>query len=299
MAAIQASAQIGWIGVGKMGLPICKRLRGAGFQVKALCRNGASESIAAANGFQVARTISETVAGAGVVVSAISDDKALAAVVFGESGLKDSLGRDQIYIDMSTVSPEASGRVAEALSHVGCAYLRAPVSGSTATAEQGALTALVSGPAEAFRAMADFFAAFTKKAFLVGSGEEARYLKLSINAMLGATSALLAESLMLARKGGMDIQTIMSVVSESAVASPLIQYKRGAITTGDYTAAFSVSQMLKDLDLIEQAASATSCEMPLLSNIRNVYRAAFARGLGDQDFFVLTSPDAGPFPIES
>ena len=189
------------------------------------------------------------------------------------------------------MSPEASARVAEALSPNGCAYLRAPVSGSTATATQGALTALVSGPSDAFAAMAAFFAAFTKKAFLVGSGEEARYLKLSINAMLGATSALLAESLMLARKGGMDIQTIMDVVCESAVASPLIQYKRGAITTGDYKAAFSASQMLKDLDLIEQAAAAMACHMPLISSIRNVYRDAVARGLGDHDFFVLTAED--------
>ena len=156
MVAITASAQIGWIGVGKMGLPICKRLQGAGFQVRALCRNGASESIATTNGFEVARTIGETAEGADVVVSAISDDKALAAITFAEGGLKDSLRREQIYVDMSTVSPEASAQVAEALSPVGCAYLRAPVSGSTATATQGALTALVSGPAEAFGAMAEF-----------------------------------------------------------------------------------------------------------------------------------------------
>ncbi len=159
---------------------------------------------------------------------------------------------------------------------------------------QGALTALVSGLSESFAALAPFFAAFTKQAFLVGSREEARYLKLAINAMVGATSALLAESLMLARKGGMDIQTIMNVVSESAIASPLIQYKRGCITTGDYKAAFSVSQMLKDFDLIEQAAVATSCPVPLISSIRNVYQDAVARGLGDQDFFVLTSEDSAP-----
>jgi len=197
---------------------------------------------------------------------------------------------------MSTVSPEASARVAEALSHTGCPYLRAPVSGSTATAVQGVLTALVSGPADAYGAMAVFLAAFTKRSFLVGPGEEARYLKLAINAMLGATSALLAESLMLARKGGMDIETIMYVVAESAIASPLIQYKRSAITTGDYTAAFSILQMVKDFDLIEQAAASTSCDMPLISSIANVYRAAVSRGLGDQDFFALTSPDTGPFP---
>ena len=102
---------------------------------------------------------------------------------------------------------------------------------------------------------------------------------------------------MLARKGGIDIQTIMDVISESAIASPLIQYKLRAITTGDYTAAFTASQMLKDLELVERAAAATSCNMPLISSIGNVYRAAVARGLGNQDFFVLTSGDAGPVAI--
>jgi 3-hydroxyisobutyrate dehydrogenase-like beta-hydroxyacid dehydrogenase len=295
MVSINSSAHIGWIGMGKMGLPICIRLQGAGFRVKALCRNGLSESVATTNGFEVARTISEAVSRVDVVASAISDDEALAAITFADGGLADSLGPHQIYVDISTVSPEASARVAGSLSHIGCPYLRAPVSGSTTTARQGALTALVSGPADAYDAMAAFFAAFTKRSFLVGSGEEARYLKLAINAMLGATSALLAESLKLARKGGMDIETIMSVVSESAVASPLIQYKRSAITTGDYTAAFSISQMVKDFDLIEQAAASTSCDMPLITSIGNLYRAAVSRGLGDQDFFALTSPDARPF----
>ena len=293
MAAIKASARIGWIGMGKMGLPICKRLQGAGFQVRALCRNLAAESIATANHFDVARSIAEVVNGADVIASAITDDRALLDITLADGGLKDCLSRGQIYFDTSTVSPQASARVAEALAPIGGAYLRAPVSGSTATAAQGALTAFVSGPAEAFGEMADIFAAFTKKAFLVGAGEEARYLKLSINAMLGATSALLAESLMLARKGGMSIQTIMDVVSESAVGSPLIQYKRATITKGDYTAAFSASQMLKDLDLVEQASATTYRDMPLIAGVQNAFRAAVARGLGDQDFFVLTSQDAG------
>jgi 3-hydroxyisobutyrate dehydrogenase-like beta-hydroxyacid dehydrogenase len=294
MTPIEPPARIGWIGVGKMGLPICKRLHSAGFKVTALCRSSTAESIAATNGFDVVRSIAETAKGADVVASAISDDRALLDIALGDGGLKDCLSREQIHVEMSTVSPAASARVAEALSRIGAAYLRAPVSGSTVTATQGALTALVSGPAEPFSAMADVFAAFTKKAFLVGAGEEARYLKLSINAMVGATSALLAESLMLARKGGIDIQTIMDVVAESAIASPLIQYKRAAITAGDYTPAFSASQMLKDFDLIEQAAGETFREMPLISGVREAYQAAVARGLGDRDFFVLTAQEAGP-----
>ena len=89
MAAIEASALIGWIGAGKMGLPICKRLQGAGFKVRALCRNGASAAVAAANGLDVARTIAETVKGADVVASAISDDQALF-----DGGLKDCLSHE-------------------------------------------------------------------------------------------------------------------------------------------------------------------------------------------------------------
>jgi 3-hydroxyisobutyrate dehydrogenase-like beta-hydroxyacid dehydrogenase len=296
MTAFTAPARIGWIGMGKMGLPICKRLQGAGFKVRVLCRNPAAESIAAVNDFDIARSISEVASGADVIASAVSDDRALVDITLSDGGLRDHLSRDQVYFDTSTVSPQASARVAEALAPIGVSYLRAPVSGSTATAAQGALTALVSGPAEAFGEMSEVFAAFTKKAFLVGASEEARYLKLSINAMLGATSALLAESLMLARKGGMDIQTIMDVVSESVVGSPLIQYKRATITKGDYTAAFSASQMLKDLDLVEQASATTYRDMPLIAGVQSAFRAAVAKGLGDQDFFVLTSQDPGQLP---
>jgi 3-hydroxyisobutyrate dehydrogenase-like beta-hydroxyacid dehydrogenase len=205
--------------------------------------------------------------------------------------LRQNLSSSQVFIDASTVSPVASARVAAALPQ-GSAYLRSPVSGSTALAAQGALTALVSGPRDAFEAATKLFAAFTRKAFLVGEGEEARALKLSINAMLGATSALLAESLRLTRKAGLDAETAMNVIAESAVGSPLIQYKRAAVATGDYAAAFSVKQMLKDLDLVMDAARTVSCDMPLIASVREQYRAAMARGLGDRDFFVLTAKDA-------
>ena len=284
--------KVGWIGLGKMGLPICRRLGGAGFEVTAFCRSAEKQALATENGFKTARSLAETARGRDFVVSAVSDDKALLDVALSEGGLAQSLAGAQIFVETSTVSPAASRRVAQALSATGCAYLRSPVSGSTATAAQGALTALVSGPAEAFNRAADLFAAFTRKAFLVGEGEESRTLKLAINAMVGATSALLAESLDLARRGGLDVGAVMDVIAESAVGSPLIQYKRAAVVSGDFTAAFSVSQMLKDFELIAQAAEATACAMPLMDDIRQTFRAAVARGLGARDFFVLTAKDA-------
>ena len=112
----------------------------------------------------------------------------------GMEGFGASAPRGATLIDMSTVSPTISAEVANKLP-AGMAYLRAPVSGSTAMASAGTLTALVSGPEQAFTAMTPIFAAFTKKAFHLGAGEEARVLKLVINSLVAATSALLGEAL--------------------------------------------------------------------------------------------------------
>jgi 3-hydroxyisobutyrate dehydrogenase-like beta-hydroxyacid dehydrogenase len=83
----------------------------------------------------------------------------------------------------------------------------------------------------------------------------------------------------------------MGVIAESAVGSPLVQYKRNMVVSGDYAPAFSVAQMLKDFDLIAGAAEVAGCDMPLIAGVRERYRAAIARGLADRDFFVLAAND--------
>jgi 3-hydroxyisobutyrate dehydrogenase-like beta-hydroxyacid dehydrogenase len=135
------------------------------------------------------------VSSADLVVSAVGDDAALLDIVFQAGGLKETLDVSQIFVEINTVSPSASRRVAEAMSAIGVGYIRSPVSGSTALAAQGALTAVISGPAGALASLKDFYAAFTRKTFVVGGGEEARYLKLVLNSLVGGTSALLAKAL--------------------------------------------------------------------------------------------------------
>ena len=167
------------------------------------------------------------------------------------------------------------------------AYLRSPVSGSTGMAEAGTLTALVSGPKSAFDAMADVFATFTKKAFHLGEAEEARYLKLAINSMVAATSALLGEALAFGSKGGLSNAAMLEVITQSAVASPLIGYKKDMIVSGDYTPAATLDMLKKDLDLLLSAAEAQGTSLPVNAGIKQIYDSASARGLGQKDFFVL------------
>ena len=225
--------------------------------------------------------------GALIVVSAITDDAALLDVVFKAGGLKATLTAAQTFVELSTVSPDASRRVAEAMSAIGVDYVRSPVSGSTALAAQGNLTAVLSGPPKAIERLTDFYRTFTRKTFVVGEAEEARYLKLVLNTLVGGTSALLAEALALGRKGGLDASVMMDVIGQSAVASPLLQYKRDTVVNGAYAPAFTVQQVMKDFDIIASVSRQDHCPMPLVAQIRQQYEAAFVSGCGDLDFFVL------------
>jgi 3-hydroxyisobutyrate dehydrogenase-like beta-hydroxyacid dehydrogenase len=222
-----------------------------------------------------------------IVFLSIPNDAVLTKLVLGSSGLAASMKPGTILVETSTVSPRASAEVAEALAAAGVLYLRAPLSGSTATAEAGKLTVLASGDEGAYHRVEPLLSTFSTRQFYLGGGEEARYLKLAINMLVGATSALLAEALTFGEKGNLSIDQMMEVICESAVASPLIGYKRDMLSKRDFAPAFTVEQMIKDFDLVIDAARDRHVPVFLISLIRQQYEAARAQGRGGQDFFVL------------
>lgn len=286
---VTAQPHVGFIGLGKMGVPICRHISAAPFQVKAFVRNAAGREKAKSIGVETAETLAAVAGQSDIIVSAVTDDEALRAIVSSPDGLANHMRKGSTYIDTSTVSPQASGEVAVLLAERGIQYLRSPISGSTATAEARQLTVLASGPRPVFEEALPVLEAFSAKQFHVGHAEEARYLKLVLNALVGATSALLAEAMAIGRQGGLDPATMLDVVNASAVASPLIRYKTQMIVSGDYKPAFPVSGMMKDFDIALSVARQHHVPLPLLSQIRQTYESSFAEGLGEKDFFVLVA----------
>jgi 3-hydroxyisobutyrate dehydrogenase-like beta-hydroxyacid dehydrogenase len=278
---------VGWIGAGKMGSPMSRRLVEAGFPVKVFEPNTENFAAALAFGAAQAQSLGELAAQCQTIFLTIPDDQALRAVMLGGQGLARLCKRGQTLVEMSTVSPQLSAEVADALARQGVNYLRAPVSGSTAAAAAGKLTVLASGPRASFEACEPMLACFSIRRFYVGPGEEARYLKLVLNSLVGATSALLAEALSLGRSGNLSVKTMLDVICESAVASPLIGYKRDMLLAGDYAPAFSVRQMMKDFDLILDAAHQGHVPMQLAAEVRGQLALADKAGNGERDFFVL------------
>jgi 3-hydroxyisobutyrate dehydrogenase-like beta-hydroxyacid dehydrogenase len=273
--------RIGWIGAGKMGFPMCLRFRHAGHHVTALARNsGALHRLDGADLAAVA-TVKEVAQNSDVVFSSLSNDAALQAVA---SQIAGSMHQGSTFIDISTVSPSVSAEVAKDFAKHRITYLRSPVSGSTAMAEAGTLTAVISGPKQAYDELVPIFAVFAKKTFHVGEGEEARVMKLVLNSIVAATSALLGEALAFGQSGGLDNATMLSVINQSAVASPLMGYKTDMIVKSDYKAAASLAMLKKDLDLL---LSASSTSLPLNAHIHKIYQSAMAKGLAEEDFFVL------------
>lgn len=280
---------IGWIGLGKMGVPMAINLVKAGYKVAVFNRTKSKAQEVVDTGATYVDSMAELAAQSDVVISMISDDTVLKTVSTGAGGALEGIKPGSIFIDMSTVSPTASAEVAEAAANKDVAYLRAPVSGSTALATAATLTILASGPKEAFEDCTEIFDAMGKISFHVGTGEEARYLKLTLNMMVGLTAAMVGEALTFGKRGGMDWTQMIDIVSNSVVASPLINYKAQALKDRNFTPAFTAAQMAKDFDIALDAARGMDMPMPTTSMMRQNLAAMKANGDGELDFFAYVT----------
>lgn len=278
-----SGTRVGWIGAGKMGGPMSRRLVAAGADLTVF--DPVAENIAAVveAGGKAAASNREVADGADIVVSMIPDDVVLRAVTLGEEGILAAMAADSIYVDMSTVSPEASQEVAAAADAAGVAYLRAPVSGSTALAGAGTLTIMISGPEAAAKRCEPVFAEMSKTQFYLGDSEQARYLKLVINLLVGTTGAVLAEALTLGRKGGLDWAQMLDVIGVSAAASPYIQYNLDPLKARDFSPLFSATQMVKDSRLICDAGAAAGVPLAIGDAMLRIFEDTVEAGYAEEN----------------
>jgi 3-hydroxyisobutyrate dehydrogenase-like beta-hydroxyacid dehydrogenase len=281
--------QIGWIGLGKMGMPMSQNLIKAGYRLITYDIDRASMERMAGVGATFADSPQGLAEECDVAVSMIPDDSALEEVFLGTRGVLRGARRGTVLIDMSTVSPGISSRVGEQVDKAGLQYLRAPVSGSTDAARAASLTILVSGSREAYERCRPVFECMGQKIFYVGRKEEARYLKLLINMMVGITSAMTAEALAFGKKGGLEWEQMIDMINGSVVASPLIGFKVKLLKDRRYPPMFTVSQMAKDFDLALNAGRTLDVPMPLTALVRQLYGAMKAQGKGELDYFGLAA----------
>ncbi len=278
------TCKVAWVGLGKLGLPMATRIASAGHSVQGFDLSADRMALAEQAGITAHNDLATAVAGVSLVLVSIPDDRALLSLCLGAGELIAHMAPGTTLIETSTVSIEASEQVALAAKARGIAYLRSPVSGNPVAAEAGTLSAMVSGPQDALEAAVPVMQSFTKAQYWLGDGEQARYAKLAINLMIAVSAGMLGEALAMARKGNIEWNAMLELVADSAVGSPMIQYKVPPLRERNFTSTFSAAQMAKDLDLILDCAHSAGVPVPLAAQMREAYTSLIGTGHGEDDY---------------
>lgn len=263
-----------------MGLPMAGHLRRAGHAVRAHDPSPERREAAAAAGLEVADTLARALDGAAVAFSSLPNDGALEAVADALAAVRFA----GIWVDTSTVSPEASARAAAVATAAGARHVRMTVSGNNHMAEAAQLTLIGSGDRAAWDEVEPLLPLLGPTRFWVGDAEQARLMKLVVNLMIAVTSGMLAEALVLGRKGGLAWEDMWRVLTASAVASPILKAKSVQLSARDFTPTFTVPQMNKDVDLVLSAGRALGVPLSLVAQVREQMVAAIAQGDAELDY---------------
>jgi 3-hydroxyisobutyrate dehydrogenase len=277
--ASQTTPRLGWIGAGRMGTPMATRLLKAGHHVEVYNRTKSKAQPLADYGARLV-DVPADLAGCDVVFIMVSTSDDLKAVLFGAHGLcADAKHHPRLVIDCSSVSEEASVDVRKKLADIGCRFLAAPVSGNGKCVKAGKISMVVSGPRDAFdgvRGLLDTVAGLGVS--YVGVGEEARFVKIAHNLMLGVVIQNLIEITVLAEKAGVPRHAFLDFMNKSVMGSIFTRYKSPALVNLDYTTTFTPALLKKDLDLGLAAGRKFGVPLPLVATAREVLQAHTGHG---------------------
>ncbi len=251
-------ANLGFIGLGTMGGPMVKRLLDAGHQVTGHNRTKSRGQWLVDLGMGWADTPREVAETADVTLSMLRDTDALHDVALGPNGLLEGLKPGSIFIDMSTVSPEASRELADQVLAKGAHMLDAPVSGSSITLLAGNLSIMVGGDRDIFDQVKPILQAIGPTVDYVGANGLAVTMKVAVNLSLPVQVLSFCESILLAEKSGIPRDTAIEVLLNSVVASPALKYRIPMIQNPPDEAMFDMNMMQKDLKLALEMAFSES-----------------------------------------
>jgi 3-hydroxyisobutyrate dehydrogenase len=281
------SKKIGWIGLGRMGEAMVKRLLQAGYEVEVWNRTRSKAEPLAKYGAVVVNNVLD-LAGCETVITMVSTTKDLKQVLFGPGGLVTTSTKPKMVVDSSSISQEGSAEVRKELEALGIGYLCAPVSGNAKVAKAGLLLVVSSGPRDLYNIAEPYFQAMAKKCMWIGEGELARVWKIAHNTMFGVVIQNLCEITVLAEKAGIPRHLFLESINDSVLGSMYTRYKTPVLTNLNFEqVTFTPELLLKDMDLGMAAAKAHGVVMPSAAATRESIARMVGRGYGDIDFSAL------------
>lgn len=274
---------VGFIGLGLMGSRMAGRLLDCGFPLVVWNRTASKADALVARGALRMPSPERLAADSAAIVTMIADPAALFEVA---DACAPALRTGQVFIDMSTVGPQASREAAALVRSRGAAFVDAPVLGSLAPAASGDLIVFAGGGDADIAAARPVLAALGKRLFRCGPTGSGSALKVVANLMICRMVEALGEALALGTRQGLPGETVLEMLDAGALASPM--WKRGAtLLECEPPLHFPLRHAVKDLTLAEQAARECGASLPAAPAVRAVFEAALARGLGEADYSVV------------
>jgi 3-hydroxyisobutyrate dehydrogenase-like beta-hydroxyacid dehydrogenase len=270
-----------------MGGGVARRLLEAGHQVTGHNRTRSKADVLIADGMRFAETPREAAEQSEVVFSMVTNTAALAAVTEGPDGILSGLGPGKVYVDMSTVSPGASRALAERVAERGAAMLDAPVSGSVITLEQGKLSVIVGGDAATFERVLPILRDIGPTVTYVGGNGQAVLMKIATNLSLAVQMLAFSEGVLLAEKGGISREDAVRVLTNSAIASPMVKYRGPFVLEMPEEAWFDCNMMQKDMTLALDLGRELDVPLPSTATANEMLTAARGMGVDHHDFAVM------------
>ena len=283
--------RIGWIGAGRMGFAMAKRLLESGADLAVYNRTRAKADPLAELGASIVERPAD-LADRNIVFTMVSGPSDLLEVICGSEGLLSGTSTPQLLIDCSSVSEEGSSEVRKALAERGAAMLSSPVSGNAKVVSAGMLTLVTSGPAESFAMAEPYLQALGTGVTYVGDGELARMVKICHNVLLGVVTQCLAEITVLAEKGGVPRHALLEFINNSVMGSMFTRYKSPAFVNLDWTPTFTPPLLLKDLDLGLAAGDELGVPMQVTKATRKMVDRLIKAGDTECDFGILLEQQA-------
>ena len=281
--------KVGFIGLGKMGQGMSRRILGGGHDLLAYNRTPEKASDLAGAGALIASSIAEACRGCEVVITMVSDDTAVKEVTLGGGGVRDSLAPGAVHLCMGTHSVAAIQALSAAHAQAKQSMVCAPVLGRPDAAAAGQLGIVAAGPADAVKRCQPLFQVIGRRTFEAGGKPEgAAAIKLSNNFVLGAAIEAMGEAFSLVRKYNVMPQVLFDVMTDALFAAPAYKIYGKIIVDESYdTAGFLTRQGLKDLNLVLAAADQARVPMPSANTVRDRLLGAIAHGDGDKDWAVM------------
>ena len=280
-------ANLGFVGLGAMGGRVTKRLLDAGHTVTGYNRTKSKAQWLLDAGMRWGESPKAVAEASDIVFTMVTNTGALHEVFHGDNGILAGLSENKVFVDMSTVSPDASRHLAELVAAKGAYMLDSPVSGSVITLEQGNLSLMVGGDEAIFEQVKPILLDIGPKVNYVGANGQAVLMKIAINLNLQVQFVSFCEGLFLAVKGGIPVETALEVMLNSVIASPSLKYRTPFILKMPEEAWFDVNMMQKDMLLAEEMGRKLDVPLPTVAISNQLLTSARALGLDKQDFSIV------------